>query len=110
MDLVGFPINRHLAAVPQRFPTATSHRLATLLSWGTLLRIVTADHDDDAFEDRASWFSTTTFHFYNGAESIDGDSGGTYLDICQSLLLVRLNITIAAARLLLAPIREEVAT
>ena len=77
VDLVGFPINRHLAAVPQRFPTATSHRLATLLSWGALLRIVTGDHDD-TFEDRASWFSTTTFHFYNGAESIDGDSGGVY--------------------------------
>ena len=46
MDLVGFPINRHLAAVPQRLPTATSHRLATLLSWGALLRIVTGDHDD----------------------------------------------------------------
>ena len=68
VDLVGFPINRHLAAVPQRFPTATSHRLATLLSWGALLRIVTGDHDDDTFEDRASWFSTTTFHFYDGAE------------------------------------------
>ena len=67
MDLVGFPINRHLAAVPQRLPTATSHRLATLLSWGALLRIVTGDHDD-TFEDRASWFSTTTFHVYNGAE------------------------------------------
>ena len=76
MDLVGFPINRHLAAVPQRFPTATSHRLATLLSWGALLRIVTGDHDEDTFEDRASWFSTTAFHFYNSAESIDGTSGG----------------------------------
>ena len=43
-------------------------------------------------------------------KSICGDSGGMYLDICQSLLLVRLNITIAAARLLLAPVREEVAT
>ena len=62
MDLVGFPINRHLAAVPQRLPTATSHRLATLLSWGALLRIVTRDHDEDTFEDRAS------FIFTNGAE------------------------------------------
>ena len=46
-------------------------------------------------------------------KSICGDSGGIYvlyLDICQSLLLVRLDITIAAARLLLAPVREEVAT
>ena len=63
VDLVGFPINRHLAAVPQRFPTATSHRLATLLSWDALLRIVTHDHDEDTFEDRDSWFSTTALYF-----------------------------------------------
>ena len=46
-------------------------------------------------------------------KNLDGDSSGMYvlyLDICQSLLLVRLNIPIAAAGLLLAPVREEVAT